>query len=273
MGRVFEQKALPFIMKSTEKDINMTARTLIVPITAVHAQPPALSPLDARLEAAVPFVRGGVVADVGTDHAYLPISLLRRGLCSFAVATDIHRGPAEVAAAHLGANGIGEERARVLLTDGLRGAEQFSPTDICIFGMGGEMIAHIIDEAPWVKDSAVRLILQPMTRMEHLRDYLDSHGFAIREECLVKTDRIYQILCAEFDGQTRTHTPLEQQLGARNMQRRDALCIELAQRLQTTLTQSRAGKLMGASPDTSREDALLAELDAFLLNQTEDTTL
>lgn len=249
----------------------MTARTLTVPITAIAAEPPALTPLDARLEAAVAFIRGGVVADVGTDHAYLPISLLRRGLCSFAVATDIHKGPAEVAAAHLGANGIGDDRACVLLTDGLHGAERFHPTDICIFGMGGEMIAHIIDEAPWVKDSAVRLILQPMTRMEVLRDYLDKSGFAIREERLVKTDRIYQIICAEFDGQLRTHEPLEQLLGAHNMRRRDALCFELAARLKNTLEQSREGKLKGVAPDTSREDALLGAIDTFLSNETEDT--
>ena len=248
----------------------MTARTLTVPILAVSKQPPALAPLDARLEAAVPLIRGGVVADVGTDHAYLPISLLRRGLCRFAVATDIHKGPAEVAAAHLAANGIGDECACVLLTDGLHGAETFHPTDICIFGMGGEMIAHIIDEAPWVKDSAVRLILQPMTRMEFLRDYLDSHGFAIREEQLVKTDRIYQIICAEFDGQAHTHTPLEQLLGAHNMRRRDALCLALAHQQKAILENSRAGKLRGKCPDTSREDELLGAIDAFLSNETED---
>lgn len=249
----------------------MTTRTLTVPICAVSAQPPALAPLDARLEAAAQFIRGGVVADVGTDHAYLPISLLRRGLCSYAVATDIHKGPAEVAAAHLGANGIGEDRACVLLTDGLHGAEQFSPTDVCILGMGGEMIARIVDEAPWVRSPDVRLILQPMTRMEFLRDFLDKNGFAVREECLIKTDRIYHVICAEFDGQPRAHTPLELLLGAQNMQRRDALCYELARQQKTILESSRAGKLRGKTPDTSREDVLLAAIDAFLSSETEDS--
>lgn len=242
-----------------------------VPITAICTSPPALAPLDARLEAAAQFIRGGVVADVGTDHAYLPISLLRRGLCSYAVATDIHRGPAEVAAAHLGANGIGEERATVLLTDGLHGTEQFSPTDICIFGMGGEMIARIIDEAPWIKSPSIRLILQPMTRMEFLRDFLDKTGFAIREEKLVKTDRIYHIICAEYDGKVRSHTPLELLLGAHNMRRRDALCLELARQQKTILQASLAGKLQGKHPNTSREDTLLCAIDTFLSNETKES--
>ena len=250
----------------------MTARTVSIPITASESSLPALIPLDARLEAAAELVRGGVVADVGTDHAYLPISLLRRGLCTYAVATDIHKGPAEVAAAHLGANGIGEDRACVLLTDGLHGTEQYAPTDICIFGMGGEMIARIIDEAPWVRSHDVRLILQPMTRMELLRDYLDKHGFAVREERLCRTDRIYHVICAEFDGQVRSHKPLELLLGAHNMRRRDTLSFELARQQKTILENSRAGKLQGKHPDTSREDALLCAIDEFLSNETEDTT-
>ena len=222
-----------------------------------------LSPLDGRLEAAVKFIRGGVVADVGTDHAYLPISLLRRRLCTFAVATDIHRGPAEVAAAHLSMGGIGEDRAAVLLSDGLHGAEQFSPSDICIFGMGGEMIAHIIDEAPWVRSPDVRLILQPMTKADALREYLDRSGFAVREECLVRTDRIYQILCVEYDGAVREHTPLERLIGAHNLSRHDAACDELIERLRKSLEASRRGKQSGKHPDTSREDALLGEIAAY----------
>ena len=251
----------------------MTQRCIPISLPTPTAHPIVPAPLDARLEAAVEFIRGGTVADVGTDHAYLPIALLRQNLCSFAVATDIHRGPAEVAAAHLSACGIGGDRAVVLLTDGLHGAEQFSPTDICIFGMGGEMIARVLDEAPWVKSPAIRLILQPMTRMEHLRDYLDQNGFAIREERMVKTDRVYQIICAEYDGRARTHTPLALLLGEHNMARRDELCMEYARRQQEIFETSRKGKLKGSNPDTAREDALLAALADFLSDETEDTPI
>ena len=230
-------------------------------------EPPAL---DARLGAAAEFIRSTkdgspwVVADIGTDHAYLPIVLLGKGLCSFAVATDIHQGPADIAAAHLASYGIGNDRAAVLLTDGLQGVEPYAPRDICIFGMGGEMIVHIIEQAPWVKDPDVRLILQPMTRQDVLRQYLDDNGFAVIDERMVKTDRIYQVLCVEYDGTCRSHTPLQLLLGEKNMERRDALCLSYARRQQQILLAARAGKMSAVTPDTAREDALLNQIDLFL---------
>ncbi len=235
-----------------------------IPLPPPSPTPPDAPLLDARLAAAIPFIRGDCMADVGTDHAYLPIVLLRRGLCDFAVATDIHKGPAEIAAAHLSAHGIDASRATVLLTDGLHGAEAFFPRDICIFGMGGEMIAHILDEAPWVKDPSVRLILQPMTKQEKLRVYLAEHGFAIREERLVKTDRIYQLLCAEYDGTPHALTPAQALLGAQNLARRDELTLQLVVRQCEILQATLAGKAQSATADTTQERALLQELTQYL---------
>jgi len=246
----------------------MTARSILIP-TAANGSTSPLVP-DARLGAALEFLRGGVMADVGTDHAYLPIAALQKGLASFAVATDIHKGPAEVAAAHLGANGITADRAAVLLTDGLHGAEGYRPTDICIFGMGGEMIARIIDEAPWVRDPSVRLILQPMTKQDVLRDYLTQNGFCIVCERLIKTDRLYTLLCAEFDGRVHSLSPLERMIGKDNLERGDKLTCELVRRHLDILTATREGKLRGNAPDTSREDALISELTHYLEQHTED---
>jgi tRNA A22 N-methylase len=121
-----------------------------------------------------------------------------------------------------------------------------------------------------VRSPDVRLILQPMSRVEILRDYLDKQGFAVREERLVRTDRVYQIICAEYDGKVRSHPPLALLLGEQNMARRDALCLEHARRQREILTASREGKRKGANPDTSREDVLLTALDDFLSQETED---
>jgi tRNA (adenine22-N1)-methyltransferase len=248
----------------------MSSPCIYIPIPPTASHPADPLSLDARLRAALPFLRGGTLADVGTDHAYLPIAALQRGLCDFAVATDIHRGPATIAAEHLAANGIGEDKAVVLLTDGLHGAQEYHPTDICIFGMGGEMISHIIDEAPWVRDASVRLVLQPMTKQDILRDYLDQSGFHIIEEYLVKTDRIYTIICAEYDGHTRSHTPLELLLGKHNLDRRDTLTLALARRHIEILTAACEGKRKAANPDLAREDALLQALHNYLEQTTED---
>lgn len=245
----------------------MAPKTISLPIDNVAQVPLAPPALDARLGAALEFLRGGTMADVGTDHAYLPLFALSNGLSAFAVATDIHKGPAEIAASHLAAGGIGEDRAVVLLTDGLHGAEQYLPTDICIFGMGGEMISRIIDEAPWVRDASVRLILQPMTKQESLREYLDNSGFAIIGERLVETDRIYQIIVAEYDGQVRSHSPLELLMGKGNLDRQDEIVCKLALRQIEILSAAREGKRRSSAPDTKKEDFLLSALNKYL-NQT-----
>ena len=164
--------------------------------------------LTPRLMTAVPYVRGGcLLADVGTDHAYLPIYLCEQGrltpviagngesLC--AIASDINKGPVERADQHIEAAGLSGV-IRTVRTDGLTGLDAYDPADIIIFGMGGELIAAILEAAPWVNREGRRLILQPMTHAEKLREYLLSTGFAIVGETLSREgERIYQTICAE----------------------------------------------------------------------------
>lgn len=164
--------------------------------------------LTPRLMTAVPFVRHGrLAADIGTDHAYLPIYLCETGrltpvtakngelLC--AIASDINAGPVERADEHIAAAGL-TRHIHTIRTDGLRGLDAYDPDDIIIFGMGGELIASILSAAPWVNRSGKRLILQPMTHAEKLRAYLLSEGYTIVGETLSQEgERIYQTICAE----------------------------------------------------------------------------
>ena len=95
---------------------------------------------DRRLLSAVPYLtRGGKCIDVGTDHAYLPIYLIKEGIVSHAMACDINRGPLESAKEHILAAGL-EGRVETFLTDGLQGLSDFGADDVMIFGMGGELI-------------------------------------------------------------------------------------------------------------------------------------
>lgn len=164
--------------------------------------------LTPRLMTAVPYIRGGrLVADIGTDHAYLPIYLCeqrrltpvtaKNGETLCAIAADINRGPVERADQHIAEARL-TQYIKTLQTDGLTGLDAFDPADIIIFGMGGELIASILAAAPWAGGAGKRLILQPMTHAEKLRDYLLSAGFAIIGETLSREgDRIYQTICAE----------------------------------------------------------------------------
>ncbi len=215
--------------------------------------------IDRRLLAAASFVRrGAVFADIGTDHAYLPVFLVSSGIVERAFAADINRGPLDRADENIALSGLaGQIETR--LTDGLCGLEGLSITDIAICGMGGELIARIINDAPWVRDENVRLILQPMTKAELLREYLTSQGFRMVDETLVESDRVYQVICAEFCGEKEEYTPLELLLGRYNLSRGGELLLTLVEALKRTLNTRIEGKRVSGR-DSSYEEQILEEI-------------
>ena len=124
---------------------------------------------------------GSRLADVGTDHAYLPVWLIRSGVISGAIASELRRGPLERARDTAGRYQVtGQMDFR--LCDGLAGISPEEADTVTIAGMGGETIAAILAQAPWTKDC--RLILQPMSSLPELRTWLQQNGYAIRQELL-----------------------------------------------------------------------------------------
>ncbi len=215
--------------------------------------------IDRRLLAAASFVRpGAVFADIGTDHAYLPVFLIASGIVERAIAADINRGPLERAGENIAASGFAD-RIETRLTDGLSGLDGLSLTDIAVCGMGGELIARIIENAAFVRDPKIRLILQPMTKAEVLREYLISHGFRIVDEALAESDRVYQVICVEFCGENDTYSDIELLLGRHNLERGDALLQTLSATLKRTLATRIEGKRVSGQ-DTSYEESILTEL-------------
>lgn len=123
-----------------------------------------LPPRLAAIAALVP--DGARLADVGTDHALLPIRLLLDGKIQRAVATDIRPGP--LSRARENAYAAGVQDLSCVLCDGLTGISPDSVDTVVIAGMGGENIAAILRAAPWACRNAL-CILQPMSRPEELR--------------------------------------------------------------------------------------------------------
>ena len=153
---------------------------------------PQLS-LQPRLQAIAGLVpQGGRLADVGTDHAYLPIALLLGEKIPGAIATDIHPGPLERGRRAARAFGV-EERISFRLCDGLSAVSAEEVDTVVIAGMGGETIAAILDAVPWSREK--RVLLQPMSRAEFLRPWLAGHGWRVLGETLVRDKgHIYPIL-------------------------------------------------------------------------------
>ncbi|MBR2722325.1 MAG: SAM-dependent methyltransferase [Clostridia bacterium] len=215
---------------------------------------------DSRLASAIPYIRrGGCVADIGTDHAYLPIHLVQEGIVSRALACDINEGPIRAARENIAAQGL-EAKIDTLCTDGLHGVEPYAPDDILIFGMGGELIVKILGEAPWIKDARFGLILQPMSRPQVLRAWLLKNGFSILGERISFEDRYYQTVHARFVGKTDAYTEEELLLGKRNLEGNSPYLIPLIKHEIAVLESVLDGKSKARTADTEKEVRILHAL-------------
>ena len=167
------------------------------------------------MRAAAELVRqGAVFADIGTDHALLPVFLCKTGRISRAVAADINEGPLAAAKKQVREAGL-TDKIRLHLADGLSGLENEGLTDIAICGMGGELIVSILENAPFVKNPGIRLILQPMTHAADLRRYLAENGFeVVAERTAEAAGKCYFCLAAEYTGVPYDITRLEATLGS-----------------------------------------------------------
>jgi tRNA (adenine22-N1)-methyltransferase len=218
--------------------------------------------LSNRLLSAAAYVRrGSAVADIGTDHAFLPIYLIEKGISPRAVAADINEGPLARARINIPKSMV--KKIELRLTDGLRGIEDAKVDDVLICGMGGELIARIIKDAPFVKNEKIRLVLQPMTKAPALREFLLSEGFSIIGETLSFDDRIYQTLCAEYTGEREEYSPLELLLGRHNIERGGELFLSFVMQNIKMFEGIVAGKSAGDA-DVSYEEEILKGLREFL---------
>lgn len=217
-----------------------------------------------RLLTAVPFVRKGKrFADIGTDHGYLPIYLLDKRIINFAIAADINRGPLDKAEENIERFGMNGS-IRTVLCDGLRGINSSEVDDVAIFGMGGELIMKIIDEAPWLKSQDKRVILQPMTHPEKLREYLANNGYKIIGETLsFDRDKIYQTICAEYDGKTRKYDSFTLNFGEFILANKTALLVELLEITRKKLERKIEGKKSG-NEDITEEALLLTKINEYI---------
>ena len=154
-----------------------------------------------RLETVASFVpQGAVLLDVGSDHAYLPIELVEKGHIERAIAGEVVVGPYQSAVKNVESHGL-SDKIQVRLANGLAAFEESDQVSvITIAGMGGRLIASILEEGFDKLAHVERLILQPNNREDELRSWLQEHGFQIIAESILKeAGKFYEIIVAEAD--------------------------------------------------------------------------
>ena len=166
-----------------------------------------------RLPAIAAQVEGRVLADIGTDHAYLPIALCLENKIERAIASDIHKGPLERAKAHIAAHGLAS-RIETRLGAGL---STLAPgeADCCVVaGMGGLMITDMLAADMETAKRFDLLVLQPQRDIYEVRRFLTGNGFSIeKEKMLVEDGKFYNIMAVRPRIEKEAYTEAELYFG------------------------------------------------------------
>ncbi|MDD3253859.1 MAG: class I SAM-dependent methyltransferase [Lachnospiraceae bacterium] len=150
--------------------------------------------LSKRLETIVSMVpetaKNGCVADVGTDHGFVPIRLIELGKAARALAMDVRKGPLERAREHIMQYGM-EDRIESRLSDGLQALQPGEAQTVVIAGMGGELMLRILRDGAQVREQVEHWILSPQSELSLFRHGLEELGLAIVRETMVEEDGKY----------------------------------------------------------------------------------
>ncbi len=210
-------------------------------------------PISKRLLCCAAQVRKGErIADIGTDHGYLSIYLLSNQIATFAHASDLREQPLQKAIENAQRFGVSEQM-HFSCADGLQAVAPESVDTVICAGMGGELIAQILAQCPWIHDGKYRLILQPQSSGNDLRRKLGEMGFGIETECLVEDGGfLYQVLCVRF-GIDMSLTPGEQYVSPALLHSGDPLLPAYMQRIERALEKTVEGISKAADPDPRLE--------------------
>ena len=147
-------------------------------------------PISDRLLACCRFVHpGDRVADIGCDHGYLGIYLLKNQIASHVIAADINEGPLNTAVFNSEKYGV-RDKMQFFLSDGVKNIPREFDMLVCA-GMGGNTMISILEAAPWLKEGNYRLILQCQSKRPELRKYLSETGWFIRDEAVLKEGKFF----------------------------------------------------------------------------------
>ena len=162
--------------------------------------------LSKRLKLIASLVPNGArVCDIGTDHGYLSIELIKSGVAASVIATDINEKPLNRAKSNAEKSGF---QIDLRLCDGLVGISPSEVDTVIIAGMGGEVISGIIERGEKVAKSVSLLLLQPTTSPEALREFLFKNGYEIlREEPLLENEKLYSVMVCRYSGIVADYKP------------------------------------------------------------------
>ena len=211
--------------------------------------------LSKRLYAVAGLVtEGASVADIGTDHGYVPIYLVERGIASKVIALDVNQGPLNRARMHIVGHGLGD-RIETRLSDGLARIRPGEVDTVIVSGMGGPLTIRILQEGKEVADQLNTLILQPQSEICRVRRFLTENGYRIEQEDMVLEDGKYYPVMRVVHGTKEPYEEWEYLYGKRLLEARHPVLLEFLKR-ELRIKESILEQLAGRSgSESARERA------------------
>lgn len=174
--------------------------------------------------------KGSVVADIGTDHAYIPIYLVEQGVCKKAIAMDVNPGPLERAREHILASGLSEQIV-TRLSDGLAKLSENEADTYVIAGMGGPLMVSILARRMDLLQKGKTLVLQPQSEIGEVREFLiHNHYKIIREEMFYDMEKTYVAMKAIKSKESITYTKTQYIFGKLLLENLNPVLFEYLQK-------------------------------------------
>lgn len=190
--------------------------------------------LSKRLQAVADLVSNGLtVADVGTDHGYIPIHLIESGKCNRAFAMDVNEGPLLRAKEHIAEHDL-DEQIETRLSDGVKGLQPGECDAVVIAGMGGALTVKILEEGTEVFRNLKEFILQPQSELYKVREFLVSQGYCIIAEDMVKEDGKFYPMMKVINGASEAYHAVEMRYGKHLLTERHPVLKEFLIKEQNT---------------------------------------
>lgn len=177
---------------------------------------------------------GGRIADVGTDHGYIPIWLVEQGTAVSALAMDVREGPLLRAKEHIAAHKL-ENVIETRLSDGLQNLKPGEADTVIIAGMGGELMLRIIREGSHMWDRVSRWVLSPQSELSAFRHGLEELGFLILREEFLEEDGKYYTVMEVCRGQMHWGRELLYRYGADLLEKKHPVLLRFLQKEEQTL--------------------------------------
>lgn len=214
--------------------------------------------LSKRLFAVAGLVTPGLrLADVGTDHGYIPLWLIEERILPSAIAMDVNEGPLERARENIKSHGL-EEKIQTRLSDGVQALEPGEAQSLVIAGMGGSLVIRILQEGPAVLEAAEEVILQPQSDIWKVRRFLAETGYRIAEERMVMEDGKFYPMMRAVHGDSGEMSDIDYLYGPRLLEEKDACLGLFLEKEEQTLEKLREG-LWASGTEKARERLLEIE--------------